>query len=71
MHGRHKRSTDGQLISEEDTLRWLWRGDLTGEAESEIKQHKIRHYKQNIMQQIYYRQAQISNADYVSYMTRQ
>jgi len=70
MHGHYTRSTDGQIISEEDTLQWLWRGDLKGESESEIIQHKIRPYKQNILQQ-YYKQTQISNADYVSNMTRQ
>jgi len=26
---------------------WLARGDLVGEIKSEIKTHKIRHYKQN------------------------
>ena len=36
MHGRYTRSTDGQLISEEETLQLLWRGDLKGETESEI-----------------------------------
>jgi len=65
------RQTDSQLICEEDTFRWLWRGDLREEIESEITQHKIRHYKQNIRQQIYNRQTQISNADCVINMTRQ
>jgi hypothetical protein len=56
MHGQYTSSTDGQLIRKEDTFQWLWRGDLKGETESETIQHKIRHYKQNVMQQIYYRQ---------------
>jgi hypothetical protein len=43
MHGQYTRSTDGQLISEEDIFQWLWRGDLKGETETEIIQHKIRH----------------------------
>jgi len=36
MYGWYTRSTDEQLISEEETLQWLWRGDLKGETESEI-----------------------------------
>jgi hypothetical protein len=28
MHGHHIRSTDRQIIHEEDTLMWLPRGDL-------------------------------------------
>ena len=36
MHGWYIRSMDRQLISKEDTLLWLSRGSLKGEAESEI-----------------------------------
>jgi hypothetical protein len=36
MHGQYIRSTDKQLISEEDTFLWLSKGDLTAEIESEI-----------------------------------
>jgi hypothetical protein len=35
MHGQYIRSIDTQLISEEDTFLWLWRGDLKAETESE------------------------------------
>ena len=37
MHSQYT-SRDGQLITEEDTFRWLWRGDLKQETESEIIQ---------------------------------
>jgi hypothetical protein len=36
MNGQYIRSTDRQLIGEEDTLLWLSRGDLKAETESEI-----------------------------------
>jgi hypothetical protein len=36
MHGQYIISIDKQLISEEDTLLWLWRGDLKAETESKI-----------------------------------
>lgn len=36
MHGQYIRSTDRQLVGEEDTLLWLSRGDLKGEIDSEI-----------------------------------
>jgi hypothetical protein len=36
MHGQYIRSTDRQLISEEDTFLWLLKGDLKAETESEI-----------------------------------
>ena len=37
LHGQYIRSVDRQLIGGEDRLLWLWRGDLKGETESEIK----------------------------------
>jgi hypothetical protein len=36
IYGQYVRSTDRQLISEEDTLLWLSRGDLEAETENEI-----------------------------------
>jgi hypothetical protein len=36
MHGRYIRSIDKQLINEEDTFLWLWRGDLKAETESKL-----------------------------------
>ena len=36
MHGQYIRNIDRQLISEEDTLFWLSKGDLKAENESEI-----------------------------------
>jgi hypothetical protein len=36
MHGQDIRSTDKQLINEEDTFLWLSKGDLKAETESEI-----------------------------------
>jgi len=36
MRGLYIRSTDRQLISEEDTFLWLSRWTLKGETESEI-----------------------------------
>jgi hypothetical protein len=36
MHGQYIRSTDKQLISEEDTFLWLSKGNLKAETESEI-----------------------------------
>lgn len=36
MHGQYIRSTNMQLISEEDTLLWLSRGDTKAETENEI-----------------------------------
>jgi len=36
MHGQCFRNIDRQLISEEDTLLWLSKGDLEAENESEI-----------------------------------
>ena len=36
MHGQYIRNIDRQLISEEDTLLWLSKGDLKAETESEI-----------------------------------
>jgi len=36
MHGQYIRNIDRQLISEEDTFLWLWKGDLKAETESEI-----------------------------------
>ena len=37
LYGQYIRSVDRQLIGGEDRLIWLWRGDLKGETESEIK----------------------------------
>ena len=36
LHGQYIRNIDRQLISEEDTLLWLSKGDLKAETESEI-----------------------------------
>jgi Ni,Fe-hydrogenase III component G len=36
MQGQYIRNVDRQLISEEDTFLWLWKGDLKAETESEI-----------------------------------
>jgi len=36
MHGQYIRNIDRQLIGEEDTFRWLSKGDLKAETESEI-----------------------------------
>ena len=36
MHGQYLRNMDRQLISEEDTLLWLSKGDLKAETKSEI-----------------------------------
>jgi hypothetical protein len=35
MRGRYIRSVDRQVISEEDMFRWLWRGDITPDTDSE------------------------------------
>ena len=36
MHGQYIRNIDRQLITEEDTILWLSKGDLKAENESEI-----------------------------------
>ena len=36
MHGQYVRNTDRQLVSEEDTFLWLWKGDLKAVTGSEI-----------------------------------
>ena len=41
------------------------------ETESEMIEHKIRHYKQNTMQPRYYKKKQRANADYLNKLTRQ
>jgi hypothetical protein len=45
MYGQYIRSTGRQLIKEESTFLWLSRRDVKAETESEIIEHKIRHYK--------------------------
>jgi hypothetical protein len=32
LHGQYIRNIDRQLISEEDTFIWLWKGDLKAET---------------------------------------
>jgi hypothetical protein len=65
MIGQYIRSTERQLISEEDTFLWLSRGDLNGETGSEIIAPQDRALqKQNIRQQKYYRQKETENSDY-------
>jgi hypothetical protein len=46
-------------------------GDLKAAPESEVTAAKDQHYKQNIMQQRYYNQEQIANADYFNNLMRQ
>jgi hypothetical protein len=36
IQGQYLRNVDRQLIGEEDTFLWLWKGDLKAETESEI-----------------------------------
>ena len=36
LHGQYIRNIDRQLISEEDSILWLSKGDLKAETESEI-----------------------------------
>jgi len=36
MHGQYIRNMDRQFTSDEDTFRWLLKGDLKAETESEI-----------------------------------
>jgi len=36
MHGQCISKIDRQLITEEDTFLWLWKGDLKAETGSEI-----------------------------------
>jgi len=63
LHGQYIRSTDRQIISEEDTFLWLSSRDLKGETESEVTAaQKIRHFKQNIRQQKILK-TEIANAD--------
>ena len=62
MHGQYIRSTDRQLIGEEETFLWLSRGEL----KVKYWQHKTKRYKQNITQQKYCTQKQVANADYVN-----
>jgi hypothetical protein len=47
MHGQYIRNMDRQLISEEDTLLCLSKGDLKAETESEIvaAQDQVLHTK--------------------------
>jgi hypothetical protein len=54
MNFHYIRSIDGWLISQDDTLFWLPRGDLKAETTSQIRAAKIRHYKRNVMQQSRY-----------------
>jgi hypothetical protein len=68
MHGQYIRSIDKHLISKEDTFLWLSKGDLKAETE---RQHKTKHYKQNTMQQKYYKQKKVANANYVNNLRRQ
>jgi hypothetical protein len=70
MHGQYIRSTDRQLITEEDMFLWLSKGDLKAETESEIVQHKTNHYKQNVQQKDC-TQKQTANADSVNSLMRQ
>jgi len=53
MHGQYIRSLDKQLISEENTFPWLWRGDLKAETESKLRALQDQVYKRTIMQQEY------------------
>ena len=71
MHGKYIRNIDRQLISEVDTFLWLSKGDLKAETESEIVQHKTKRYKRNTMQQKYWAQKQIANADFANNLMRQ
>jgi hypothetical protein len=70
MHGQYIRNKRRQLISEEDTFLWLSKGDLKAETESEIVEHKIKRYKQNITQQGT-EHRQIANADLANNSMRQ
>jgi hypothetical protein len=59
------RQTDRQLISEEDTILWLSRGDLKSETASEIitAQDQALHTKRHTKK--YYKQKEMPNSDYV------
>ena len=72
MHGQYIRSTDRQLISEEDMFLWLSRGDLKGETESKgitTKEQALQ--KKLSCNKNIYKQKQIANADYVNNLMRQ
>jgi len=56
MHGQYIRNIHRQLISEEDTLLWLSKGDLKAETESEIvaaqdQALQIKYYATKILKQ--------------------
>ena len=71
MHEQYIRNIDRQLISEEDTFLWLSKGDLKAETESEIVAAQDQALKRNTMQQKYWAQKQIANADFVNNLMRQ
>jgi hypothetical protein len=58
------------IIRGEDAFLWLLMGDLKAVTESEVIAAQDLHYKQNIVQQRYYKQKQIANADCVNNLTR-
>ena len=71
MHGQYIRNIDRQLISEEDTFLWLWKGDLKAETESEIvaaqdQALQTKYYATKILTQ-----KQRANADFANNLMRQ
>ena len=66
MYGQYIRSIDRELISVEDILLWLSRGDLKAETECEIVA-----VQDQALQTKYCKQEQIANVDCVKNLVRQ
>jgi hypothetical protein len=71
MHGQYIRSTDKQLISEEDTFLWLSKGDLTAETESETVAAQDQALQTKYHATKNCEQKKIASADYVTNLRRQ
>lgn len=66
MYGQCIRSIDRHIISEEDTLLWLERGDVKAETESEIIAAQGQALKQGTTQQKYDKEKQALKAVYAN-----
>jgi hypothetical protein len=60
---------DRQLISDEDMFVWLLRGFLKADTECEILAAHDKALKKKILQQKYYKENHIANADHVNNFT--
>jgi hypothetical protein len=64
LHGQYIASVDRQLNGGEDTLLWLWRGEMKGETGSEIMAPKDERQCKPNMRQKYYKQKEKASVEY-------